>query len=441
MQQSFLAIFCDECGLANAPTATSCTACQHPLTPPRTTTSSAASASSVLITPQPVREATVGLLFQASEHSAPDEIGPGTILAGTYRIEAEIGRGGFAIVYRASELDNPRHQVAIKRIPLSQLTPAQIIDATQTFNREVTILKEFTGTRGIPRFYGHLTDQANWYLVMQYIPGETLEEKLQKTPNGYLSEATTINLGIVLTDILFELHTHEPPIIFRDVKPANIMLTPDGELYLIDFGIARTYTWGKSRDTTPLGSPGYAAPEQYGHGQTSQNTDIYGLGATLQTLVTGRDPQELAAGEISRNPQPPSPALRSLLTAMLSEDRWQRPLNMRRVQEQLKSIKPPAMETPVSSPLNGDKQLLFIFSLLLGAIAFIAFSVLALWLGLFFLVNLILTCCFVMPWAAKLPRIGQFLARKRALILIFLWYAFTLTLMVFFIFRLVPPAG
>src|SRR5947209_20191048 len=90
--------------------------------------------------------------------------------------------------------------------------------------------------------------------------------------------------------VLEYLNRQQPPVVFRDVKPDNIMRTPMGRLYLIDFGIARRFTEGQSRDTGPLGSPGYAAPEQYGTTQTTPQTDIYGLGATLQTLLTGAEP-------------------------------------------------------------------------------------------------------------------------------------------------------
>src|SRR5947209_9548155 len=93
-----------------------------------------------------------------------------------------------------------------------------------------------------------------------------------------------------LCTLLEHLHNHQPPIIFRDLKPANIMLTPRHELYLIDFGVARRFQPGKTRDTIAFGSPGYAAPEQYGRAQTTPRADIYSLGATLHQLLTGLDP-------------------------------------------------------------------------------------------------------------------------------------------------------
>lgn len=137
------------------------------------------------------------------------------------------------------------------------------------------------------------------------------------------------------------MHTllpNKPQFIFRDLKPANVMLTPDNELFLIDFGIARFHTPGKTRDTTPLGSPGYAPPEQYGSAQTDQRSDIYSLGATLQTLLTGRDPLELREGQPARNPMPPSRGLHKLLTEMLAPEIAKRPADMLRVKRRLEYV-------------------------------------------------------------------------------------------------------
>src|SRR5260370_26107433 len=103
-----------------------------------------------------------------------------------------------------------------------------------------------------------------------------------------------LDIGIQLCKVLNSLHMRQPPVIFRDVKPANIMRNPRGHIYLIDFGIARQFTPGQARDTGPLGSPGYATPEQYGKAQTTVQTDVYGLVATLQTLLTGKVPFELS---------------------------------------------------------------------------------------------------------------------------------------------------
>jgi serine/threonine protein kinase len=238
-------------------------------------------------------------------------------------------------VYRAVNLDANRREVVIKRLQLTALTPRQVIDATETFHREITMLARFSNVKGIPKFYEYLTDAENWYLIMRYIPGQTLENYLQKAPGGYLKEKEVIHIGIGLAGVLQTLHTSDPPVIFRDVKPANIMITPDHKFCLIDFGIARNFTPGKKKDTIPLGSPGFAPPEQYGHSQTDQRADIYSLGATLRTLLTGRDPLELRNGEASHNPHAPSRKLDELLDEMLSVEIDQRPADISQAQKRL----------------------------------------------------------------------------------------------------------
>ncbi|MGH2479313.1 MAG: serine/threonine protein kinase, partial [Ktedonobacteraceae bacterium] len=180
------------------------------------------------------------------------------------------------------------------------------------------------------------TDTENWYLMMEYIQGQTLEEYQQKQPDGHLSESETAQIGQNLARILQNLHQFfGMHIVFRDVKPANIMITPDRKLYLIDFGITRIFKQGKRKDTTPLGSPGYAPPEQYGRAQTDGRADIYSLGVTLQTLHTGRDPLDLAQGEPARNPRQLSRPFHTLLTAMLEADAARRPTTMQEVSQRL----------------------------------------------------------------------------------------------------------
>lgn len=344
MQQTSLVRFCDECGFANRLDANECAACQSLLASTRNTPDELQVPAPVKIAPAPVLEVTPGTHFATALPDVPREFKRGTLLKGRYYIQGELGRGGFSIVYHAVDLKQSADnggEVAIKRIQLSALTPRQIIDATETFNREITMLARFKGIKGIPRFYEQLTDPENWYLVMEYVRGETLEDYLQKRRRKYLPEYRVIEIGIKLAQILHKLHKANPPVIFRDLKPANIMLTSkynDRDLYLIDFGIARNYTPGKAKDTIRLGSPGYAPPEQYGSAQTDQRSDIYSLGATLQMLLTGRDPLDLRAGEASFNPKVPSPGLRKLLDRMLDPDPEQRPADMEQVRKSLKDI-------------------------------------------------------------------------------------------------------
>lgn len=345
MQYASLVLFCDECGLANDPTAVCCTGCQQRLIFTDTMLSSTSPMTPAVVAPPAVLEVTPGPLIMPASQGASGllaqypmcDFRPGSILAGYYEIGKEIGRGGFSTVYHAVD-HRPGYyyrEVAIKRIQLNQLSPRQIIDATETFNREVAMLARFRAFSGIPAYYEHLTDAENWYLITQYIEGETLEEYLQKAPGGFLAEKETITLGIALAELIQRLHSATPPVIFRDLKPSNIMVTADRSFFLIDFGIARTYTPDKTRDTTPLGSPGYAPPEQYGKAQTDQRSDIYSLGATLQNLLTGCDLLELRSGIPARNPCPPSRGLRKLLDEMLAPDPSQRPTDMAQVKQRL----------------------------------------------------------------------------------------------------------
>jgi serine/threonine protein kinase len=114
---------------------------------------------------------------------------------------------------------------------------------------------------------GHSLQVTCW--VMDFIAGETLEDHLAKAKGGYLPVKKALAIGIQLCTVLDYLHTRQPPIIFRDLKPGNVMCLPDGQLYLIDFGIARHFKPGQSKDTASFGSAGYAAPEQYGKAQTT----------------------------------------------------------------------------------------------------------------------------------------------------------------------------
>jgi predicted Ser/Thr protein kinase len=270
---------------------------------------------------------------------------PGSLFAQRYRILEEVGKGGFGVIYKAEDLDQHRRLIAIKQINLSSLSPQQMIEATDSFNREVEYLSKLKHDH-IPRVHDYFTDPEHWYVLMDYIEGETLEDRLIKARGGRFPMQKVFDIGIALCDVLGYLHAQRPPIVFRDVKPANIMLTKTGRIYLIDFGIARHYTQDKTRDTVPLGSPGYAAPEQYGKAQTTAQTDIYGLGATLQTLLTGKEPLEILAGGAARD-RPIPKKLQALLTSMLERDASKRPQSMDEVKQSLQWLKEHSMEQRV----------------------------------------------------------------------------------------------
>ncbi len=208
-----------------------------------------------------------------------------------YFIMSKVGEGGFGSVYKAMDKQGEDRLVAIKEVRLLGLHPQAMIEASNAFQREVDVLSQLDHPN-LPRFYEHFQTPTSWYLVMDFIPGETLEEYQSKAPDGRLLLSEVLNIGLQLCLILEYLHAQQPPIIFRDLKPGNIMRTPTGQLYLIDFGIARYFKPGQAKDTVALGSLGYAAPEQYGKAQTTPRADIYSLGAILHQLLTTRDPSD-----------------------------------------------------------------------------------------------------------------------------------------------------
>jgi len=298
------------------------------------------------------------LAAAVEDTSRPSQVGsPASLalLAGRYRIIDMVGKGGFGAVYKAEDVKRHNALVAIKQINLRGLHPRDVIEATDTFNREVGLLSGLEHPN-LPRIYEHFTDREHWYLAMDFIAGETLDEYLSKVRRGHLAVEEVMYIGIQLCTVLDYLHTQQPPIIFRDVKPANVMRTANGHLYLIDFGIARRFTPGQKRDTTVLGSPGYAPPEQYGKAQTTVQSDIYSLGATLRSLLTGKDPLEPTFGYASpyytspyaEDQQVPA-NLEQLLVQMVELDASKRPASMDAVKRALQRIQEEQMPLHLGS--------------------------------------------------------------------------------------------
>ncbi len=307
-------MFCDHCGADNADTATACFACQHPLN----------------TTPSQFHQTiTTGDLLTIN-----------TLLKGRYRIMSRVGQGGFGSVYKATDTQQGRY-VAVKEINLSKLKPQEIIEATDAFNREVSALSQLQHPN-LPVMYDHFTDPDHWYLIMDFIEGNTLERYLEQAAHGSASPRgiqmqDVLRIGIQLCTVLDYMHKHTPPIIFRDLKPSNVMLAPGQHIYLIDFGIARQFKPGQARDTIAFGSPGYAAPEQYGKAQTTPRSDVYSLGAILHQMLTGVDPADSSFRFLSIRSYHPAlpPELDALIMQMTDMEPYNRPASMQRVKEEL----------------------------------------------------------------------------------------------------------
>src|SRR6266567_828992 len=221
----------------------------------------------------------------------PEELLLHTLFRNRYFILSKVGEGGYGSVYKARDTQCHDRLVAIKEVSLLGLYPKAMIEATFAFQREVSVLSQLDHPN-LPRVYEHFQNPGYWYLVMDFIAGETLEDYQSKAPNKRLLLSEVLDIGLQLCIVLDYLHSQQPPIVFRDLKPANIMRTPTGQIYLIDFGIARYFKPGQAKDTVALGSLGYAAPEQYGKAQTTPRADIYSLGAVLHQLLTTKDPSE-----------------------------------------------------------------------------------------------------------------------------------------------------
>lgn len=270
-----------------------------------------------------------------------------------YHILEPIGKGGFGAVYKAADTLFSYRLVAIKEMGQSQLSPQERAEAIEAFKREAHLLAGLQHPN-IPAIYDYFGEAGHWYLVMDFIEGETLEQYLGKSRGGYLPVEKALDIGIQLCTVLDYLHTRQPPIIFRDLKPANVMRTANGQLYLIDFGIARHFKPGQSRDTVALGSPGYAPPEQYGKGQTTPRADIYALGATLHQLLTGDDPSQtpFRFAPFQLRSQTTPVGLDTLITSMLEIDEKRRPTSTHAIMLELQRFvtrrtgSPPGMLQP-----------------------------------------------------------------------------------------------
>src|SRR5215469_16433131 len=263
----------------------------------------------------------------------------GQVLKQRYRIIQRVGQGGMGAVYKAEDTQLGNRRVAIKEMSQSGLSQQQVKEAADAFKQEAIILAGLQHPN-LPNIFDHFEENGRWYLVMSFIPGETLAEYLSKTKEGKIPLDEALQIGIQLSTVLDYLHTQQPPIIFRDLKPANIMRTPGGHIYLIDFGIARHFKPGQEKDTAYYGSMGYAPPEQYGKAQTTPRSDIYSLGATLYQLVSGHDPSSSPFRFPSlQSLLPTAPAgLATLLTQMLEMDENKRPASMLLVRQELQAL-------------------------------------------------------------------------------------------------------
>lgn len=237
---------------------------------------------------------------------AVKQLDPGSVLNARYELVRRIGGGGMGAVYLAKDRnlgDAPR---AVKEMVEAHLDPAMHEKAIGDFKRESLLLTSLEHP-SIPTIYDYFYDEGlgRFYLVMKFISGGDLASRLRNAPGGRIDEKTATDWGMQAADVLQYLHSRPKPIIYRDLKPANLMIDGNsGRIMLIDFGIAR---WVKQEEkgVTAVGTMGYAPPELFG-GRVEPRSDVYSLGATMFHLLTGSDPQDnpLLIFDFAKNPRP-----------------------------------------------------------------------------------------------------------------------------------------
>jgi serine/threonine protein kinase len=208
-----------------------------------------------------------------------------SIVGGRYRVIKLLGGGGMKQVYLVEDLRLANRRCALAEM-LDNFADADLQRrAAIAFHREAEMLAKLDNQH-IPGVYDNFSEQNRHYLVMEYVEGTTLEEKLTLN-GGRLTEALVTDIASQAADALEHLHGLKPPVVYRDLKPSNVMVTPAGLVKLVDFGIARNFQ--PLTTATAIGTQGYAAPEQY-RGKAEARSDLYALGATMHHLLTGRDP-------------------------------------------------------------------------------------------------------------------------------------------------------
>lgn len=256
-----------------------------------------------------------------------------------YLIMRKLAQGGQSAVYLAMDTASGQRR-AIKEMSESQLLPDEREKAINDFLREANILMRLKHP-GLCLVFGTFVEDHKHFLVMEYVEGHNLEDELIGVGRP-LDWQRVAAWGIMLADVLGYLHGQDPPIIYRDLKPANVMLTPSGPIKLIDFGIARQLYAQRQRDTARLGTDGYAPLEQYS-ARSEPRSDLYALGASMYHLLTGRVPDPAPLRAVGRqltpirafNPSVPEALERVIQQALKrdAKDRFPNALAMRQALE------------------------------------------------------------------------------------------------------------
>jgi serine/threonine-protein kinase len=255
----------------------------------------------------PVQTSHIATSGEPARQSALKVLDAGTLLSGRYEIVRKIGGGGMGAVYLAKDANLGGVERAVKEMIQASLDAEQQSKAVEDFKRESMILSALEHP-SIPTIYDYFFDEElhRFYLVMKYISGGDLAARLRAAPGGRIDEKSVTDWALQVCDVLCYLHGHPEAIVYRDLKPSNIMIDgKTGRVMLVDFGIARSVGQGQEKGVTAVGTMGYAPPELFS-GQVEPRSDIYSLGSTMFHLLTGADPQNnpLLIFDLEKNPRP-----------------------------------------------------------------------------------------------------------------------------------------
>lgn len=284
---------------------------------------------------KPVRNA-----IPASSSSTPSgPLPPGTIMGGRWQVGRQLGKGGMGAVYLVQDNRLAGRRAALKEMLDQSLTLGAREEAIERFNREAETLASLNHPH-VPHIYDRFTQADRIYMVMEYVDGLDLERLLNQYKEQHgkpLPERVAARYAYQLCSVLGYLHSQEPPTLHRDLKPSNIILQGNGQIKLIDFGIAKLFNPGSQG--TGLGTQGYAGPEQY-RGLAEPRTDLYALGATLHHLVTGRNPQVETPFDFPAPATlaPCSPEFEALIMALLEMKPENRPASAGEVRRTLSAL-------------------------------------------------------------------------------------------------------
>lgn len=280
------------------------------------------------------------------------------IINGRYQIIQPLGEGAMSSVYLVRDLRLRGAEWALKELKLSAIPADELDAALKLFAREGEILGKLNHP-GLPQLIDFNSDGAqNNYIVMERVQGKTLDEVLGGRVLPLRSEEA-VPIALQVAHVIDYLHRQHPPIIFRDLKPSNLMLTDSGRVCFIDFGIARFFKAEQTKDTQELGTPGFCAPEQY-RGHSTLRSDLYALGVTLFYLLTLKDPQSFNFSFpllSTLNPQAP-PQLDPILERCLQIDPEQRYSSAQELSRDLETTLSEMHSAPTGSTRSLEPALL-----------------------------------------------------------------------------------